>query len=306
MGLALKVAPYKGWQHCLHASNGRLKLIASLDVGPRLLHFGFEGGPNELYEARGDAGKRGGPQWRFYGGHRLWVAPEKAPYVPDNAPVAWEPLPNGFRLTQRPERSSGLQKQLDFKLKPGAARVQVIHRLFNRSRQTRRWAPWAMTVLKAGGKIIVPFPPRISFPKQLLPSSALALWPYTDLSDPRWSFGPQGLLFTAQASRQAPQKLGAYVPNGWAAYARGRHLFVKAFKPGPKEGLSDFMANVELWGRGPMVELETLGPVATLRPGASVEHEERWALLDGFSVPKNVDDAWKRLVPKMKPLVRNF
>ncbi len=80
---------YKGWENCLKFGNGKVELVVTTDVGPRILLFGFAEGQNlfKNYEEQMGrtppaAGESGGDQWRLYGGHRLWHAPEDAhPYL---------------------------------------------------------------------------------------------------------------------------------------------------------------------------------------------------------------------------------
>ena len=67
---------YRGWQNAYKVSNGVVELITTADVGPRILFYGFCRGENLFHEVEADAGKIGGSQFRLYGGHRLWVAPE--------------------------------------------------------------------------------------------------------------------------------------------------------------------------------------------------------------------------------------
>src|SRR5882724_1631173 len=85
---------YGGWANCLRLSNRLIDLVATTDVGPRLIRFGFVGQRNEFREFPGMLGKRGGRRWRIYGGHRLWMAPEALPYFPDNRPVKAVQHPN--------------------------------------------------------------------------------------------------------------------------------------------------------------------------------------------------------------------
>ena len=40
-----KVA-YAGWPNCVELTNGKVKLVATTDVGPRIMHFGFVDGQN--------------------------------------------------------------------------------------------------------------------------------------------------------------------------------------------------------------------------------------------------------------------
>src|SRR5437899_4233208 len=93
---------YKGWRNCYRVSNGEVELIVTTDVGPRVIRFGFVGGQNLFKEFKAQLGKTGGEQWRSYGGHRLWHAPE-APtrtYFPDNVPVKYTWDGKTLKLTQ--------------------------------------------------------------------------------------------------------------------------------------------------------------------------------------------------------------
>ena len=71
------------------------------------------------------------------------------------------------------------------------------------------------------------------------------------------------------------------MPDGWLAYARAGHLFVKRFDPSPGQPYPDHGSQAEIFTDHRFLELETLGPLATLAPGAAVEHVEEWQLFDG-------------------------
>src|SRR5687768_15673614 len=85
----MEIVPYGGWSRCARFEGGGVELIVTLDVGPRIIHLGLVGGSNELAVHEKDRGKTGGGDYRSYGGHRLWIAPEELPKTtqPDNDPV---------------------------------------------------------------------------------------------------------------------------------------------------------------------------------------------------------------------------
>src|SRR3954467_15886295 len=87
----MDIVPYGGWQRCARIANGRLEMIVTLEVGPRIIRFGQIGGPNEFVGALADMGKTGGADYRSYGAHRLWIAPEEVRIVvaPDNKLVEY-------------------------------------------------------------------------------------------------------------------------------------------------------------------------------------------------------------------------
>jgi hypothetical protein len=56
---------------------------------------------------------------------------------------------------------------------------------------------------------------------------AMTLWHYTDLSDPRWTFGRKFIRLRTDDTLDAPQKIGIANKQGWAGYWRKRTLFLK-------------------------------------------------------------------------------
>jgi hypothetical protein len=303
MSVTIKKVAYRGWKNCCRISNGIVDLIVTLDVGPRIIRFGFVGGDNELKEFDEHLGKRGGKQWRSYGGHRLWHAPEGEvrSYFPDNEPVTLEKHGNVIRLIPPVETTNGVQKEIDIILAAKQPRVEVLHRLRNVGQWPIELAPWALSVMAPGGTAIIPLPKRGTHPELLLPESTLTIWPYTHLSDPRWTWGSQYILLKQDSSPAAtPQKLGALVPDGWAAYARNGHLFLKTFPCLPGAKYVDFGCNFETFTDRAMLEVETLGPLTTLAPGQSVEHPEQWRLFDNVPTPATEADVKKHVAPKIK------
>ncbi len=295
----MNVTTYKGWPNCYRLSNGIVDLIVTTDVGPRIIRFGFVGKDNEFKEYADQMGKTGGDEWRIYGGHRLWHAPEATPrtYYPDNDPVGIRQYRSFVRLVQPVEDTTGIQKEIDVHLAPDAAHVQLTHRLRNCNLWPVELAPWALTVMAQGGKAIIPLPPRGSHPEDLPPANTITLWKYTDMSDPRWTWGNKYIMLRQDPAVPRPQKVGAMVPDGWVAYARAGHLFVKTFAFVPGAHYPDFGCCVETFTNADMLEMETLGPLAVLQPGAVVTHVEDWFLFDGVPVLDNDADVDTYVLP---------
>ncbi len=272
--------PYGGWSRCCRIANDQVELIITLEVGPRIIRVGFPGGQNLMNEVAADRGQTGGDKFRFYGGHRLWHSPEDPvrTYFPDNGPVECRSIENGVHLVQSPETPNGLQKELEIRLEPQAAHITLTHRLRNVGPWAVRFAPWAITACAAGGIAVIPLPPRGTHTAQLLPTSGLALWAYTDLSDPRWTWGFDHILLRQDVARPTPQKLGALVPDGWLGYVLNDALLIKRFPYQANATYPDFGCSGEVFTNGEMLELESLGPIVDLQPGTTVEHVETWDL----------------------------
>ncbi|MFN8377495.1 MAG: hypothetical protein U0452_02390 [Anaerolineae bacterium] len=294
---SLEKIAYGKWPNNHRLSNGKIELVITGDIGPRFIRLGFVNGQNLFYEDPEALGKTGGSDWRLVGGHRLWHAPEDPvrTYFPDNFPVAVEAISGGARVTQPNEAVNGIQKQIDVTMDDDEAHVKLVHRLTNTGPWPVRLAIWALSVMAGGGTAVVPLPPRGSHPKDLLPTSQLAIWPYTNMGDARWTWGQRFILLRQKP--ETPQKIGAYVANGWVGYALGSDLFVKRFTPIPGASYPDLNSNVEVFTNDFMLEVESLGPITEIAPGASIEHVEDWYLFDGASAPNNDADVDKVILP---------
>lgn len=300
--MRIEKTQYRGWQNCYRLSNDLVDLIVTADVGPRIIRFGFLGEPNQFKEFESEVGKTGGEEWRSYGGHRLWHAPEAMPrsYAPDNFPVEIKLGDGWLHAIQPVEAQTGIQKEMEIFLDEAAAHVTVLHRLRNLGVWSVELAVWCLTVMEPGGAAIVPLPPRGAHPENLLPTSILALWAYTDLTDPRLIWGRQHLLVRQDPDIPKPFKIGASVPDGWVAYARADNLFLKKFEYQPDMIYPDMGCSFESWTNHEMLELETLSPLVYLDPGAEVEHTEDWYLFDGVTTPKNDEDVVNLVLPVVK------
>ena len=188
---------------------------------------------------------------------------------------------------------------MDILLSPDAADLQIIHRLRNQNLWAVEFAPWALSVMNSGGMAIVPLPPRGTHTETLAPTNTLTMWAYTDLSDPRWTLGRKYIFLRQNPVCTTPQKLGVTVRDGWAAYARGGHLFVKTFAFVQGASYPDLGASVEVFTDSRMLEVETLAPVVSLAPGGFVEHTERWRLLDGLPALTTEADVDQHVLPKV-------
>lgn len=301
MGVRLEKVQYAGWSNCYRLANQTIELIVTGDVGPRIIRFGFIGEENLLKEYPQFSGKTGGDEWRIYGGHRLWHAPEVKPrtYAPDNGPVQVVDHKSFVRVTQPVEPLTGIQKELDITLSPDAPLVQVTHRLRNTTMWPIKLAVWSLSVTAPGGKMVIPLPPAGSHSGNLLPNRRLALWAYTDMADPRWTWGSAYIMLQQNGSIPGSQKIGTYVPQGWVGYVRNNTLLVKRFDVIPGAEYPDLGSNVETYTDSDMLEIETLGPVVELEPDATVEHTESWYLFHDVPTPMNDADVVKHILPKV-------
>ena len=271
---------YNGWDNNVRLQCGAADLIATLDVGPRILRFGFRGERNLFAEMADQQGGRGESEWMIRGGHRLWAAPEKKPdtYEPDNDPVEASALPDGgVRLTPPIGKLTGLQKIMDLVPLPDENGVEIRHVLVNRGDRVAEVAPWALTVMAPGGTAIVPLPAKIPHTERLTHNQEWSLWSYTDLTDSRLTLGSRFVLLRQDPAR-GPIKLGLAHREGWAGYALDGCVFVKRFERLETAVYPDGNVNFEMFANEEFLEIESLGGLTALRPGDRIEHRETWSL----------------------------
>lgn len=268
---------YGGWDNCIRLSNGEIELIVTTDVGPRVIRCGFVNGQNLFHEVKADMGKRGGEEWRMYGGHRLWHAPEGIPrsYAPDNGTVRYEWDGKSLQLFQPVEKSTGIEKQIEITLTPENY-VILKHRMINRGLWDVQLSPWCLTVMAQNGRAIFPQEPFRPHPDYVLPARPLVLWHYTDMSDPRWKWGQKYIQLSQDPKATTKQKVGLMDKQEWAAYVLKDDVLIKQFSFDEKATYPDYGCNTETFTNNEFIEVESLGPLSTMAPGSGVEHVERW------------------------------
>jgi hypothetical protein len=276
-------------QDCIKIENGPLAVWASLSVGPRILALRLHGGENlfaSLPDLTLDCPNYG--VFHFYGGHRLWIAPEDPArtYLPDDAPVKLTEIEDGVCLTNPAGEISGIQKKISIHLEAGVARLTVEHSLTNHSEIRREMAAWGITQLKTGGIALLPLDGPVADPYGVTSNRNLVLWPYTDLSVPQLCLGKRLLRLHTQV-KEGAFKIGFANFSGWLAYLLGEVLFIKKTSYQAGYTYPDRGSSSECYCNTDFLELESLSPAAILEPGETITHIEQWALFDNVSLPED-------------------
>ena len=297
----MQIMPYAGWQRCARLISGDLEAIVTLEVGPRVIRFGQVGGPNEFVEFP-EVGSSGANEFVSYGGHRFWIAPEtlEVTYEPDNDPVRYSEE-DGWHLFETPTGASGLQRSIAIRADDG--RFLLRHTIRNASPQVASIAPWCLTVMAPGGECLIPQSEYRPHPEALLPARPVVLWHYTDMSDPRYTWGKR-VVRLRHDPHQGPTKFGALVTQGAAAYANHGNLFIKRFPYQAGCDYLDFGCNFESFTRQDMLEVESLGHRVNLQPGESVVYPETWYLVADVTPPEDDEGCgdWLEKLLSTRPL----
>jgi hypothetical protein len=314
-GVTVEKVEYKGWKNNLRISNGDAELIVTLDVGPRIISYKLAGGKNVFKEFEDQLGKSGEKDWQIRGGTRLWVGPEDVTrtYFPDNGPVQYD-APSlkddahpGYRFTPGPEKEYGIQKRLEVVLAEKGSAVRIVYHITNTGDKPTDLAAWLPSVMAPGGVEVIPLPPHSPHPgsvkpetkpSDFAPNQTMILWPYFDFTDKRWSFGSKYITLR-QDAKKGPTKVGFAHRLGWVGYLNAGTLFVKRFDYKDGAAYPDDGCNYETFSNEQFLEMESLGPVVTLKPGEKVELVENWELtkdVEDFTDEAGID---KNVLPKV-------
>lgn len=261
-------------------SNGMVELAVAEGCGPRIVRYALTGGANVLGEWPDEVFETTAGKYRLIGGHRLWAGPEipAITCAPDSDPVTiTEHGAHALTVIQKTD-SAGLGKSIRVELAPAGSGVTLVHTISNRNQTPITLAPWAVTILAGGGTAIVPMEPFKSHDEYYLPARPVIFWHYTNPADERIRWGRTFIRFTSNPGVKDPVKLGIGNRQGWAAYSVNGLLFTKRYAYEEGKTYPDYGSNTELYTAANFLEIETLGPLVTLAPGASVSHEERWTL----------------------------
>jgi hypothetical protein len=273
---------YNGLADCIEITNGDARLVIPVTIGPRVLFYGFDDGDNVFGWHPGAAVETELGTWKPYGGHRLWVAPENMPlsYAPDN-----EPVDHGtdgelsVRLMQPASEPAAFEKEMTVTMDVTGSGVTVDHRITNRGEHRAEISAWALSIMRSGGTVLIPNEPFAPYgPDALLPVRSMALWSYTDLTDPRWSFDKESIRLRVDESIRGPQKMGVSNKQGFVRYELPDVTFTKSAAWSSDSVYPDINSNFEVYTDGGFVEIESLSPLQYLEPGQSVLHQERWEL----------------------------
>lgn len=272
----MKTVQFKGWKKCIELKSGKFKLIVTTEIGPRIIGAFLGDSDNLVYVAQETAGNtKNSKDWNIYGGHRLWHSPEAKPrsYAPDNVPVEVKQTKNGISFSSGLENSTGISKSYSIKALKGG-KFSITHKIRNDNMWDVEIAAWALTVMAAGGTAVIPQPQGDK--NALLPNRYLTIWPYTDMSDKRFTWGNKFTLMKQDIKAKSPCKIGLNCEDGWLAYANHGVALKKSFTHFTNAEYPDNGCSIEVYTNDFMLEIETLSPLYILGPGEEIIHVEEW------------------------------
>ncbi len=292
--ITLKEIQYKNFGKCVELSNGIIKVIVTVDVGPRIINYSFVNGENIFWEdinrleTTDEVVDAYGSPWYLYGGHRLWTSPEASPrtYYADNDPVEYRQLPEGATFIQKTQKINQVQCEISVTLAPDSSEVKVCHKITNKNAWDIKFAIWALSVMSQGGLEVIPQPASDT---GLLNNRIIGIWPYAKMTDSRISWGDRYVTMKQNPEIAPAYELGINSEHGFAMYFNHGDLFVKKFDVVRNGTYPDGGMSFESYVCGNFLECESLGELKNVAPNETIEHCEYW-ILHKADCPEFTDD----------------
>jgi hypothetical protein len=286
-----EIQRFKDYGRCVKVSNGVIEALITVDIGPRIISFGYIGSQNFMNSNRKELGVEPvdkpyadffgeGRHWENLGGHRIWLSPESYPetYTPDDKPSTYEVTPHGAVFTYAPDTEIGAAKTMEIKMDKDDTNMQVTMRIKNISDKNKEFAVWGVTVCAKDGTLIIPMNTNDTY---LLPNRIVSVWPYTDMSNDCIYWGNK-YVTVKQGKHHADgfkMKLGFDLNCGTTYYVLGDEIFCKRFDTNHPNGkYPDGGCSFETYNCSKMIEIESLSELKTVAPGEENVHTEQWSL----------------------------
>ena len=273
---------YKSYGKCISFKTGNIKLLVTIDIGPRIIFYGKDD-QNIMFEDIEDTTNKGGEFfdknlkgegiWHLYGGHRLWKSPEYMDtYYPDNEKVTVEKNGDEVAFISNVETTTNLQKSMIIKMNDDGS-IVLTQKIENKSNvKTTPISAWGLTVLDKGAKATIDLPNEDT---GFLPNRNIVFWSYTNIKDERIDLNNDKLIIE-QRNIVDPIKVGLFTQRQINVNVKGQLFSLQIDK---KVGTyPDFSCNIECYTNNHIFEIETLSPLQELEPNECLIHKEYWAL----------------------------
>lgn len=301
MSLIVREEQYENYGKVLYIANEKQEMRVTLDLGPRVISYNLIGHKNmfcnDLIRESNMTDKEfcdiygSDKVWYLYGGHRFWISPEDySTYYPDNDPVEYTISGNVFTFTPPVQKVRGWLCQIEITFDEAEAKASVCHILTNKSQEEKTGSIWALSVTAAGGRAIME---QSKIETGFLPNRTLVMWDYTNISDKRFYADKNYYALQQETDCDGPFKLGVNNTKGSVITVNNGCVFKKTYNHKPDGKYPDGGCSTELYTCHFMLEVESLSPLYTLKPGESAEHTESWCLFPEKST--NLEEVVKYL-----------
>jgi hypothetical protein len=280
--IVIKSIHYNGWRDSYQISNSKAEIVVVPALG-RVMQFRLAGEEGVFWENQELIGRKPQPQspdWLNFGGDKTWPAPQTnwlqltqrawpPPPAFDSMPLSTSIIPGGVELVSPVDPHYGIQTRRQVILDSVDPRMTITTQYEKIEGKPVKVSIWVITQMKDPVGIFLPIPKGSIFPAGYSKQST---------GIPQDLKVKDGLLYLTRGT-QSNEKIGT--DSDTLIWLGKKHILqIKSLRQ-PKTEYPDNGSSAEVYTNAdplPYIELETLGPLKTLKVGDKIEQTNYYTL----------------------------
>ena len=279
------------WPTATRIESQTIELVAVPAIS-RIVHLSLRGQPNifhlnpEWIGQLQDTAMETTGRYRDFGGAKLWNAPQNAwqhgkggwppDYVLDSAPSQFrEPGPHALTLIGQPSASAGIGYSRTVELTGSSVAHQVV--MQDTSDHPTAWGTWSVLCVRPEGVVFLPVPPDAH------------LWAGDQSTPAAFGWKRHQEVLVLEHPPEKGSKIFCTSSQGWIGYLVDHQALFITYHADTAATYPSAEASSEVYAQGEFIELEHIGPLEQLQPGASAPFSERWHVVPGPPAGLDID-----------------
>lgn len=283
MSTEIKQINLKYYGKCVSINNGTVKVIVSVDVGPKIIFWGYTNGENMLYipydilEYDEPISQKIPPDIFFKRyGHEIMLAYEKnKPVVLSSGTTIYSILKEGVVFSCSNPKL-GLSANLEIIIQDKSNSIMIVHSIENTNEKTQNFSICSSTFVTQDGTLLVP---QNMDDLGNSPNRVLALWKKSNINDSRLYVANEYLRFNnTSTDKSSVLKLGINNRRAWSTYTKDGNTFLKHYLHNKKAKYLNFDSSFIIDSKKELLSLKVLSPIYNVQKNEIAKMAEYWSL----------------------------
>lgn len=302
MSTEIKQINLKYYGKCVSINNGTVKVIVSVDVGPKIIFWGYTNGENMLYipydilEYDEPISQKIPPDIFFKRyGHEIMLAYEKSkPVFLSSGTTIYSILQEGVAFSCSSPKL-GLSANLEIIIQDNSNSIMIVHSIENTNEKTQNFSICSSTFVTQDGTLLVP---QNIEDLGNAPNRVLSLWKKSNINDSRLCVANEYLKFNnISTDKLSVLKLGINNRRAWSTYTKDGNTFLMHYLHNKKAKYLNFDSSFIIDSKKELLSLKILSPIYNVQKNEVAKMAEYWSLFptkvsfnDHNEIKKFIDD----------------
>ncbi len=283
MSIEIKQINLKYYGKCVSINNGTVKVIVSVDVGPKIIFWGYTNGENMLYipynilEYDEHISQKIPPDIFFKRyGHEIMLEYENSnPVVLSSGTTIYSILQDGVVFSCSSPKL-GISTNLEIIIQDSSNSIMIVHSIENINEKAQSFSICSSTFVTQDGTLIVP---QNVEDLGNSPNRVLALWKKSNINDSRLYVTNEYLRFNnLSTDNLSVLKLGINNRQAWSTYTKDGITFLKHYLHNKKAKYLNFDSSFIIDSKKALLSLKVLSPIYNVQKNEIAKMAEYWSL----------------------------